>query len=153
MDIYVVHPSLTRKDFLESYDFSKCFTRVDPDGAFSELDVAVALILHEGNLSAAAKLLGRSRSRLVTFIARNDLLTDLQGDLEEAFLDDIEFLHRAAALGGDVGTQRFFLTTRGRDRGFVQRTELTGKGGGPIQHETSAIEKLTGLIDGIAERS
>lgn len=153
MDIYVVYPYLLSKEFIRDYDFSVCFTCTDAEGAFSELDVAVALIQTEGNLSQSSRLLRRSRSRLVNFVARNPLLVDLQGDLEEEFLDEIEFAHRGIAKGGDINTQRFFLTTRGRDRGFVQRTEVTGRDGGPIQHETSAIAKLSEVIDGIAERS
>ena len=148
-----MYPSLSSKEFVATYDLVNCYTKSNPSEAFGELDVAVALIREDGNLGAAARLLGRSRAKLVNFVARNEGLTELQSDIEEEFLDKIEGLHRTAALGGDIAVQRFFLTTRGRDRGFAQRLELTGKDGTPLNPETSASAKLMEFLNGVAERS
>ena len=46
----------------------------------------------------------------------------------------------------DVGTARWYLSTRGKDRGYTERTELTGKDGGPVTFRDfdSALKRAYG---------
>lgn len=129
-DLYEKHPELLNEDFVASFDFEDCFTVLNPDVHFDERDVALALIRSHGNLSAASRYLNRSRRSLQGFVARNQQLADLLEDLEETFLDFVEEKYRERALmKGDDSAQRFFLTTKGRNRGYGTRTEITGKDG------------------------
>lgn len=62
----------------------------------------------------------------------------------------------AATVGNNTAAQQFYLRTKG---GFheVQKTELTGKDGGPIEvkdaEQSAAREKLSSIIAGIAARA
>jgi hypothetical protein len=53
---------------------------------------------------------------------------------------------------GQAWAVKFWLTTKGRDRGFVTRTEQTGKNGGPIQHVPIDPAVLKGLSDDDLDR-
>lgn len=137
MDITEKYPDLLREEFVKGYDYGKCYTVSNPDKAMSEFDVAVALLAFEGNLSLVSKALKRSRTSVEGFIIRTQLLKDLTLELEAHFLDLVETLHKNAALKGDLPTQRFFLSTKGKDRGYVSRAENTGKDGAPMVVEIS----------------
>lgn len=102
--------------------------------AYSDLDVAAALILSKGSLTHAARLLKRSRRSLEGFVARHLLMSQLQEDVAAEFLDEIEMLARMDALGGDANARRYFLSTLGKGRGYSTRVETTGKDGGPVEH-------------------
>lgn len=141
MKIYEEYPDLQDHDFIEAFDFSTCYTKTNPDDAFAELDVAAALIKCYGNLTMASRLLGRSRASLSGFVARNNHFRDLQEEINAVFMDTVEYHHMQLALKGDGGTQRFFLTTKGKDRGFTTRQEHTGKGGAPIQMITNEMSE------------
>lgn len=130
--IYDTYPRLLDEEYVASYDFAGCWTKNNPTGLFEDLDVAAALMNTSGNLGMAARLLSRSRRSLGGYIARNLQLTELMADLQAEFLDAVEDLHKRAAMNGDLGTQRFFLQTLGKDRGYTTRTETTGKDGDPI---------------------
>lgn len=130
MDITEKYGFLDKIDEDNPYDFQNCLTVTTGD--YHDHDVAAALKLTMGNLGKASRLLGKSRASLSNHIARSPELLLYQEELYETFLDDVEELHKGAALMGDLSAQRFFLTTKGKDRGFVARTEATGKNGGPI---------------------
>lgn len=116
-------------EFVQDYDFAGCWTRVSEDRTFYDVDVAAAYLNARLSLSGAARLLGRSRRSLELHIARSVLLSAMVEELEAEFLDRVEDLHRCAALSGDLATQRFFLTTKAKNRGYVVRNETTGKDG------------------------
>ena len=132
MSIFDVYPKLLDDEYVSTYPFESCYTKKDRLNAYADEDVAAALILSEGNLSGAAKLLGRSRRSLEQYIVKISHLRDLQEDLMAEFLDAVETLQKNAALAGDLTTQRFMLSTLGKDRGYVARSEATGKDGQPI---------------------
>jgi len=132
MLIHETYPKLADPMFVQAYDFGDCWTRVHPEGPFEELDVAVAIIVTRANYSKMADLLGRSRSSVRNHVERNMPLRDLMQEVWETFLDQIEGLHQDAAMSGDLGVQRFFLQTKGKDRGYVTRSEATGKDGEPL---------------------
>ena len=139
MSIFDKYPRLLDLMFVESYDLENCWTRKSEDGSFAEEDVAVALIRTSGNFSATARLLGRARRSTQTFIVQNAFLRDLREDLRNEFLDVVEDAFMNDALKGVPGARHFFLTTLGKDRGYVQRQETTGKDGEPL-YKQSAID-------------
>lgn len=123
MKLYEEYPYLMDPEWLEAYDFATSLTRRDPEAPIAELDCAVAILLTEGVPSDMAKLLGRSRSQVVSRIANDAHLTELAEEVTETLLDDVEKLQMAAARAGDLQSQRFILTTLGKKRGYVTRQE------------------------------
>lgn len=149
MDIFEKYPDLLNPDFVEDYDFTGSWTVENPKSAMSELDVAVALIRTEGNYTDAAKLLHRSRRSVEGFVTRTLILSDLAQDIVETFLDRVEMAYKGVALMGDGAAARFFLSTKGKARGFTQRSEVGGPNGGPVELEVSPREILSNKLAGI----
>ena len=118
------YPDLLREGFVEDYDFSTCWTVQNPEGPMSSLDVAVALAQSDGSYADAAKLVKRSRRAVEGFVTRDPQLLEWAADLFDEFLDEVEKRHKLLALAGDAPTQRFFLETRGRTRGYVKKQEV-----------------------------
>lgn len=123
MKILQEFPQLSDMEWVESYDFSTSWTRKNPEAQIGELDCAVAIILTGGVPSDIGKLLGRSRTAVVSFVGKNPHLEELLDEVAEEFIDRIEKLHKTAALSGDLNAQRFILTTLGKKRGYVTRQE------------------------------
>ena len=123
MKILAEFPQLTDEEWVVSYDFATSWTRKNPEAAIGELDCAVAILCTAGVPADMAKLLGRSRTAVVSFISKHPHLEELLENVAEEFLDEIEKLHKNAALTGDLNAQRFILTTLGKRRGYVTRQE------------------------------
>lgn len=128
-DIFEIYPHL--RDIREEmdYDFSRCWTFRNPKEHISQEDVAAALIIYRGNISLVAHALGRSRRVIQSFINQVIQLRDLWQDINDEFLDHVEDSYKQDALAGDMQAKKFFLTTLGKDRGYVTRSESTGKDG------------------------
>ena len=137
MSIFDKYPRLLDPLFVEAYSFENCWSKVNEIGTFADEDVAVALIRCDGNYSAASRLLGRSRRSLYTYVNQNAFLRDLREDLRAEFLDEVEDMYMDDARKGVPGARHFFLTTLGKDRGYVQRQETTGKDGEPLYKQSS----------------
>lgn len=133
MDIFDQYPHLMDSDFVEGFDFSTCWSCENPTLPPSEYDVAIALLRAGGNYTNAAKLLGRPRRHIDRAISNSMALFDLAWDIEGEFLDAVEQTYRSVALTGDGQAARFFLSTKGKDRGYSQRSEVSGANGQPVQ--------------------
>jgi hypothetical protein len=153
MGVYEDHPEILDPAFVADFDFMDCWTFLNDHGAFEVRDVAIALLRAEGNIKSAAKFLGRSRRATEVFISRTLALKELHEDIDESFIDDIEEAYKKDAMTGDPVARKFFLMTKGRNRGFVTRNESTGKDGGPIEVDAvDARSVLAARIDGVIER-
>lgn len=132
MSIFERYPDLTDPEYVEAYDLDRTYTKSHKEGPILDLDVAVALIRTEGNVSKVAEILHRSRRVMDTYISRDVAMTELLEDLEESFLDAVIAKTRDLAKAGDPATMRFVLGTLGKKRGFVTRVEATGKDGADL---------------------
>lgn len=130
MSIFDEYQDLVRPEFVEGYDLSTCPTVRDPEGLILSLDVAVALLKADGHIAAVAAALGRSRRVIDTFIQRDLNLSELLEDIQETFLDDAEAKAKALARSGDGGVLKYMLSTIGKRRGYVTRTETVLPNGG-----------------------
>ena len=131
MSIFDEYQDLIRPEFVEDYTLSDCATmRNAPDGIILNLDVAVALLKLDGHIAAVAQHLGRSRRVIETYIQRDLNLAELLEDIQETFLDDAEAKARALARSGDGGVLKYMLSTLGKKRGYVTRTETMLPNGG-----------------------
>jgi hypothetical protein len=115
----------------------------EPNQQLVMKDCVLALVLKSGNVNRAARLLGIRRMRLQDWI---DFRPEVQAcliDLRDEKIDDIIEGQYNAALMGDLNTGRFILQTVGKERGYVMRTETTGKDGAPIAPPTIDYSKLS----------
>lgn len=140
MGIFEEYPDLNDEEYVKTYDFATCWTKTNPDKPYEMLDVAVALIQFNGNISECAKALGRPRRSVETFVLRQMPLRELQEDVEATFIDGIESRYKEVANKGDPIAQKFFLTTKGKNRGYVSRAEATGPDGGPIPVTVGSLD-------------
>tara|TARA_Y100000310_G_scaffold324866_2_gene387358 strand:- start:20321 stop:20782 length:462 start_codon:yes stop_codon:yes gene_type:complete len=118
MDVYEEYPHLLDFDSVHGYDFASCYTRMNPDEPILEVDLVTALASSDGNMSRAAKLLGRSRRHCEGVVTRDARLSAFWDDLYQEFLDEAETAYKNLALTGDGAACKFFLTTKGKNRGY-----------------------------------
>jgi hypothetical protein len=95
-----------------------------------------------GFVSVAAHALGCDRKTVSRYIAEFPTVRAAYEETNEANLDIAEAKLMQQVRDGDPSQVRFYLRTKGRGRGYGDRMEMTGAGGGPI-----AIEKLQALSD------
>jgi Bacterial regulatory protein, Fis family len=81
----------------------------------------------------AAQRLGVHRNTLHNWIKDEPELKQAQEGTEETLLDIGEANLVKALKAGDWEATRFYLTTKGRKRGYGIRAEISGENGGPIR--------------------
>jgi hypothetical protein len=86
-----------------------------------------------GNVSAAAKSLRVSRTTLYKYINERATVKAALDEARETMLDNAESALYRAVLNGESWAVCFYLKTQGKSRGYVERAELTGAGGGPVR--------------------
>jgi hypothetical protein len=86
--------------------------------------VAAAIVELEGNISSVAKRFGVSRSAVQKMVAARPTLQSVLQDAREGLKDDAESALVAAVRGGEAWAVCFFLKTQGKDRGYVERSEV-----------------------------
>ena len=95
-------------------------------------EVEVAIRSTGGFISQAAKVLGITRQSVWDRIERHPQLQEALKDVKETYLDLAESqLIRAMKLG-ERWAIKYYLNTQGKDRGYVERHEHTGKEGKPL---------------------
>jgi transposase-like protein len=88
-----------------------------------------------GNISAVARAFGVTRRTIYKRIMRNATAQKALEDARETMLDEAESVLYTKALEGSTPELIFFLKTQGRRRGYVERQEITGAEGGPLEVE------------------
>ena len=124
---------------------SRRYPIVDPDKpklrrgsasykGYKEADYAKALEANAGIQFLAAKALGVTRQAVRDWIMRSPRLQELVDECNEKVSDIGEgHVKKAIQKGEDMITIRWWLERKAKHRGYVTRTENTGRGGGPIQ--------------------
>jgi hypothetical protein len=87
-------------------------------------EVFVALTACTGNVAAAARRLGATRSGLWFFIERHPRLLQLTKDFRESIVDNAESAFNKAVVTEQPWAIQFALRTIGRKRGYVDRQEI-----------------------------
>lgn len=100
-----------------------------------------------GNISYAAKSLGVSRSTLYRRIDASPALKVVLADSREELKDIAESALKRAVIAGEGWAVCFALKTVGRDRGYVERQEVTGADGGAVE-TVIRIVRVDGRGDG-----
>ena len=153
MDDLPFLPEVRERVKNDAYHFHLCPTAVEDKGPFHPEDVCAALIATNGVLSDAARLLNRRRSSLKGFIDRNKSILIFYTDIREEFIDKIEVVATDAALGGDLGMCKYFLSTIGKNRGYTTRAETTGVDGGPVEYtQVEPTERIRKYLDSLQQK-
>lgn len=97
-----------------------------------------AIVKAFGNLSTAAKSLSVDRATLYKWIEQESLEEAVQ-EGRNTRLDFVESKLDQKINSGDTTAIIFFLKTQGKNRGYVERQEITGKDGQKI-FEVSIID-------------
>ncbi len=96
-------------------------------------DLTAQLEKDKGNIAATARKFGVMRSTVYARISDSPVLQKVLTDARESMLDNAESVLYKKVLEGSTPELIFFLKTQGRNRGYVERQELTGKDGGAIE--------------------
>jgi hypothetical protein len=99
-------------------------------------EMVAALNRSKGMVTVAARLLGCSANTVQSYINRYPSVAAARVQEREAFLDVAELALFKAVQGGEAWAVCFALKTVGKARGYVERTEHTGPGGGAIEQRT-----------------
>ncbi|MFN6202061.1 MAG: helix-turn-helix domain-containing protein [Acidobacteriota bacterium] len=103
------------------------------------------LIASTGNVSHAARVLGVTRNTLYEYIHRYPELAIILSDTRESLVDAAESALHSAVIEKQAWAVCFTLKTIGRNRGYVERQEITGGEGEPLlQPIADAIDKIYG---------
>ncbi len=91
-----------------------------------------ALKAANGYVYLAARSLGCNHKTIYRHIEKTKWLQELLGDLRGLELDITEQKLRQAILEGEPWAISLKLKTQGKERGYVERSEVTGKDGGEV---------------------
>ena len=100
--------------------------------AYTVEQIENALKAKAGNIAAAADALGASRSTIYRHIQNSPTLAQSLVDYRESLVDIAESALRKGVIDGNMTAIIFTLKTQGKSRGYVERQEITGAGGGKI---------------------
>jgi hypothetical protein len=103
---------------------------------WTEEEVIKALQKAQGILTATATVLGCTRQTVAAYIARYPAVAEAHKEAKESAIDFVESQLLKNIKKGDTTAAIFFLKTQGRGRGYVERQEISGPNGGPIETKT-----------------
>lgn len=107
-------------------------------------ELAPLLEQNKGNVAAVARQFGVSRGTICNRIKESATLQRVLVDARESMIDNAESMLYKKVLEGSTVELLFFLKTQGRNRGYVERQEVTGKDSGPVEMKvTHDLSKLT----------
>lgn len=99
-----------------------------------------------GNTSAIGRAFGVTRQAVAAYIGRRPALVDLLKDCREERVDNAESALDLAVLRGEAWAVCFTLKTQGKDRGYTERHEHTGKDGGAMEFKNVSDADLDAAI-------
>jgi len=110
----------------------------------AELDAAkVVEAIHKmnGNLTAAARIVGISRQKLYMYMTDHPTVKAALQEARESMIDHAESVLYKKVLEGEAWAVCFFLKTQGKHRGYVERQEVAGTDGGPVKIEVVYVDR------------
>jgi len=112
----------------------------------NQLKFLNALVDHRGLISRAADQCSLHRTLHYKWLASSDVYKQEYDAINEASVDMVENALLELIDNGDTAATIFFLKTKGKQRGYIERSEITGADGGPVQ-TTQVILEFTDKVD------
>ena len=106
-----------------------------PYRKYSVEQIIAALGESHGMIAPAARSLGCSRDTIRRYLAEQAEIAQAIADEREATTDLAENKLRDAIIRGEAWAICFYLKCIAKDRGYVERAELTGNNGAPVKIE------------------
>ena len=103
-----------------------------PYRKYTQEQVIEALEQSKGLIAPAARALGCSRDTIRTYLEEYTAVAQAKLDQREAVTDMAENALYAAILRGEAWAVCFYLKTQAKDRGYIEKAEVSGPGGKPI---------------------
>ena len=102
---------------------------------------------HRCNVTAVCKQTGVSRAWYYEQLKSDPDFKQRCKDAEETVIDFVES-RLYAQIDADVpASTMFFLKCRAKERGYIERSELTGKDGAPLEHKIELSTQGAALFD------
>lgn len=105
---------------------------------FTAEEVAKAIEQSKGILAVAARSLSCNRGTVDNYIKRYPTVKKAFDEANETTIDFVESKLLKNIDDGDTASIIFFLKTKGKNRGYVERQEISGKDGGAIEHDVKS---------------
>lgn len=115
--------------------------------SYSITQVVDALHKGGGLLAGAAQILGCTRRTIEKYADRYPTVKDAMTEAQESITDLAESKLYAAIKSGEAWAICFYLKTRGKSRGYVERTEVEHSGHIGNAAEDLTDEELTAIIN------
>lgn len=118
---------------------------------FTAEQVAEALTETRGMKTLAAKRLGCAYNTIVRYINKYASVREALDRAHESLGDQVELaLFDEAVNKRNTAALIFLAKTKFKSRGYVERVETTGKDGGPIQLDVTALsdDELRAIVGG-----
>lgn len=108
---------------------------------FTAGEMIEAIKKNNGILAKAAQALGCSRKTVSNYVNNYTTVKDAYDEANETNIDFVESKLMSNIQSGDTTAIIFFLKTKAKKRGYVERTEqeISGKDGGPIESNVTQV--------------
>ena len=105
--------------------------------------IADTLEQFRGGVYLVASELGYSHTAIYKWLKKYPELQELKDSFDGRMVDKAEYNLHEAVETGDPWAVKYALSTKGKDRGYTERQELTGKDGEPLHSWRDFIAKET----------
>lgn len=93
--------------------------------------IAAALNKYRGGVYLVASNLGVSHTTIYNYLKKYPDLMDIKESFGGELVDKAEYNLHDAVESGDPWAVKYALSTKGKDRGYTERQEITGADGAP----------------------
>lgn len=93
-----------------------------------------------GIVKQACDIIGLSRQSHYDWLKEDPVYKQSVDDIAEMAIDYVESKAMKLITDGDTAMTIFYLKCRAKKRGYVERTEITGADGGPLE-----LKQITGM--------
>jgi predicted transcriptional regulator len=94
-------------------------------GVYKQSVIAAELRRHKGAVSSTAKALDITKATLEKYIMKSKVLKSIVCEIVETEIDEVESELMTQVRKGNMTAILFYLKCKGKDRGWVEKNELT----------------------------
>ena len=94
-----------------------------------------------GVVTTACKIVGIGRTTFYGWMKEDEVFAERVEDIQNIALDFVESKLFENIKDGKTSEMIFYLKTKGKDRGYVERQEITGADGMPTKFEIEIIKR------------